>query len=651
MGETILEADDKPPKKEPSERAIVEDAIKKAEVDLEAVKEIHDRAREVLEFAYAEDQWDTKIKEDRKGRPCLTINKLPANADKVEGELRQNKISIKVIPWNGRATQADADVRAGVIRNIEEISDAEYHYVTAGTNAATTCKGVLRAYTRYTDDDTFDQELRVMAIENPLSVVFDSEAKMADKSDANHAFVFDSITRSEYKRRWKGKTPVEFSTDTPKGLESWAKEDEVAIAEYFLKVPTKETLYQIKDAEGNVDIVKEVPEGAEVLDERKLDHFKIEWRLIDGQNVLEGPIEWPGRKYIPLVEVPGKKVNIDGKVKQRGMFNYSIDPQKNYNYSTSSYTETVALAPKSPWLVTGEMVKGYEKIWKEAHAKNFPYLPFNIDPKNPNATPQRQQPGAMPLGMLEERRLAGDEIKDTIGRHEASLGMRSNETSGAAIDARAARSELGDFTYPDNLKRGVRQLGRVLMDAMPRVYDTERLIRIVKDDESEEMVVLNKKIEDGILRDMSAGRYEVKVSVGLHYDSKQAEALDGMMQTLQYSPQTAPMMMDLIAEASTWPNKEKIIKRFKPKEEEDQAQMQQMVQQQAQQMTQQAIEQYKQGPEAQKAMAETKEAEVALQIKQTEAQEAVIQLEIKKAELAKKKQEVLGAVNKRMTGA
>ena len=657
MGDTILEADDKPLKKLPSEKAIVEEAVKQAEKALEAVKDNHDAARKDLKFAFAEDQWDSEIKAQRKGRPCLTINKLPANSDKVEGELRQNKIAIKTIPWNGPASGSTAKVIDGIIRNIEEISDAQYHYVTAGVGAANAGKGVLRVYTRYIDDDTFDQELRIMAVDNPLSVVWDPEAKMPDKSDANYAFVFDTITREEYKRRYPKKTPIEFTKDAPKKIENWSRADDVSIAEYFLKVPVEKTLYQIKLLDGSMDVVDEVPEGVEIVKERKMDGFKIEWRLIDGQNTLEGPIEWAGKKYIPLVEIPGKKVNIDGEIKQRGMFRYAIDSQKMYNYWASTDCEVGALAPKVPWLITGSMVKGYEDIWKKAHLSNYPYLPYNIDPANPNAFPQRQSPGAQGEGMIQQRQLAGDEIKDTIGRHEASLGMRSNETSGKAIQERAARSDLGDFAYSDNLARGVKQIGRILVDAIPSVYDTERLIRLVHDDEREEFVSLNQRMPDGegVLNDLSVGRYEIKVTVGPHYNSRQAEAASGMIEFMQYNPQVGAMIAPEMVEASNWPGREKIAAKLRKamgesENPDDQAAQEAKIQEQVQQAVAQAIEEYKLGPENKKAEAEAREAEA-------QAEEAGVNVQVKRAELAvknaeidKKRQETLAVIEKRRMG-
>ena len=646
MGDTILEADDKPLEKLTDEKDIIERALEQAELALEAVKDNHDSAREDLRFAFAEDQWDADIKEQRKGRPCLTINKLPANADKVEGELRQNKISIKAIPWNGPASSTMAKVRAGVIRNIEEISDAEYHYVTAGVNAANGGKGVLRAYTRYVDDDTFDQELRVMAVDNPLSVVFDENAKAEGKTDANYAFIFDKISRKEHNRRWPDKTPADFTTDMPSNQRAWASEDDVTIAEYFLKVPIKRTLYQI-ETEAGMDVVDKLPEGVEAIRKREVESYKIEWRLIDGKNTLEGPTEWAGKQYIPLVEIPGKKVNIDGEVKQRGMFRYAKDSQKMYNYWASTDCEVGALAPKVPWLITGEMVKGYEDIWKNAHLTNYPYLPYNIDTKNPQATPTRNNPGAQAVGMIQQRQLAGDEIKDTIGRHEAGLGMRSNETSGVAIEKRAARGDLGDFAYPDNLARGVKHLGRILMDAMPSVYDTERLIRLVHEDDREEFVVLNKAMPDGILNDMSVGRYEVKITVGKHYNSRQAEAMESMTQFTQYNPQAGAQIADLIAESSNWPGKEKIAKRLRKAmgidedENNQKAQQERLAaeQEKIKQAVQAALEQYKQGPEAKKAESEAQEAE-------QKALEAKYQAELKKTELARAKGEFAGLIQK-----
>src|SRR5688500_6818393 len=73
-------------------------------------------------------------------------------------------------------------------------------------------------------------------------------------------------------------------------------------------------------------------------------------------------------------------------------------------------------------------------------------------------------------------------MKSFIGIYDASLGARSNETSGRAIMARQREGDVSTFHFIDNLSRAIRHGGRILLDLIPTVYTTERMIRILGED-------------------------------------------------------------------------------------------------------------------------------------------------------------------------
>ena len=653
------------PVKAPTDDAeLMELARKQASRGLEAVRENYDKCIEDLTFAYAEDQWDTDIKNARGAdRPALTINDLPAFSDKVEGTIRRSLPAISVRPVDSKGDVKTANILGGLIRNIENSSEAEIAYTTAGQMGATGGHGVIRVLTEYADDDVFEQNIRIAEIEDPFSVVFDSDAKKKDRSDGLFAFIFSDIHRDSFKERWPNAVAMEFDGDAPIAKGHWAADNTVRIAEWFLKEKVKKTIYQLQDGR----VVDKLEEEDVSVKERKVDGYKIVWRLISGDTVLEGPIDWPGKKYIPLSPVWGKQVNIQGKRHIRGMFRYSKDAQKSFNYWWTAHTEAIALSPKAPYMVTPKMVAGHEKQWRTAHLENYPYMLYNIDPANPNAMPKREMAGTVVAGMTDAIGLAQTAKKDTIGMYEASLGKRSNETSGKAIRERAQQGDLGNYSYIDNLARGIRHIGRILLDVIPNIYDTEREQRILNEDETEEYVVLNQETGDGSkLNDLALGKYDVTMKVGTNSATQRTEAVAEMTELMQYAPSVAPLIADLVAENSDWRGAQKLAKRLRKalppemqEKEEGEGKQEGATPEQVDQMIQgaiqQSIQETLQGLEGQKAQLEiqkeqldVEEAQTKLEQERTKLEGLKIQNQIKQAELGGKEESIKETVKQMM---
>jgi hypothetical protein len=170
---------------------------------------------------------------------------------------------------------------------------------------------------------------------------------------------------------------------------------------------------------------------------------------------------------------------------------------------------------------------------------------------------------------MSEIQLASEDMKQTTGIYDASLGAQSNETSGVAIRARQTEAAAANSIYADNLSKAVVHTGDILVSMIPRVYDTQRIIRILGQDGQEKAEIINAMIiENGQeipVNDLTKGKYAVRISVGPSYQSKKQEASEGMMAFMQAMPQTAPLIADLIASAQDWPDDihEKVAQRLR----------------------------------------------------------------------------------------
>ena len=535
-----------------------------------------------------DDQWPSQVKEARveEQRPCLTLNKLNQYIDKVVGDQRQNRPAIKVrsIGKKSPTTKLSnaentknydvAQVLDGLIRHIENTSQADIAKDTAFDHAVGNGFGYFRVTTDYVDDDVFEQKLSVRRIPNPFSVYFDPSAQELTREDAQYAFLTSFVAKEEYQRRWPNAGGGgDISAGVGDWVNNWFKGDDVRVAEYFRKVPTQKVLVSLSDGrvvehDTDFDMVKDelAAMGVTPVRTRKVKTHKIQWMLLSGYEMLEGPIDWPG-KYIPIIPVLGKELWSEGQLYYRSLIRHSKDAQRMYNYWRTASVELVALAPKVPYIVADDQVQNYLNIWKTANTKSHAYLPYNARSKaNP---PKRERLPEIPTGAVNEALTANDDIKGTIGMYDASIGARSNEVSGKAINAREKQGDTMSYPFMDNLMTAVEYEGRILIDLIPKIYDTERMIRILNPDGEEDEVLINQTVVDEDtgkpvdINDITLGKYDIVAKVGPSFATQRIEAVESMTAFAQAVPDLAVIMSDLMAGNMDWPGADQIAERFK----------------------------------------------------------------------------------------
>lgn len=535
-------------------------ALKRYSEAFDAFKENREVMKDDQRFLSG-DQWPTEIRESRENakRPIQTINRLPAFIDQVVGDARQNKPTIRVHPAEDGDNDI-ADIYNGLIRSIETESNADYAYDTAIEHTAGHGFGAWRIDSEYVSEDSFDQNIVIRRIVDPLNVLFDPAAIQPDYSDAEYVFVLESMPRKTFEAKWPKATLSAFeSGDLARG---WSSGDNVQVAEYWYKEYTPFTLYLLSD--GSVSEDKDAAEAMGLVAQREAKKVKVCMHILSGAEILESKEDYDG-VYLPIVGVQGKESLVDGKRTLRGITRFAKDPQRMYNYWRTLDTEAKALTPRSPVLVTLEQITGNEKDWVKALQGNLPYLPYNAVPDAP--VPNRLNAGMADASFERGALLAVDEMKSTTGIHSASLGETSNETSGRAILARQREGDTSTFAYIDNLSRAIRYSGRVLLDLIPKRYNTARVIQVMGEDGSRKLMKINQqsRAPDGtpkIENDLTAGRYDLVVNVGPSYATKRIESAESMISFVQAVPAAAGLISDLIAKNMDWPGAEAIEKRL-----------------------------------------------------------------------------------------
>ena len=517
-------------------------------------------------------------------RPCLTINKLPQHVRQVTNEQRQNRPAGKVIPVDDKADVEMAEIFDGMVRHIEYISDADVAYDTACDNQVTYGEGYVRILTKYCDDNTFEQDIIIGRVRNTFSVYMDPSIQDPCGADAEWCFITEDIPMEDFERMFPDAEPISSITMRGVGdtaMSQWINRETVRIAEYFYKEYTKKKLNlypgNITAFDGSREAEQAEMMGLPVLRQREVDVAQVKWVKTNGYEILEEQ-DWPG-KHIPVVRVIGNEFEVDGRLYVSGLVRNAKDAQRMYNYWVSQEAEMLALAPKAPFIGYGGQFEGYETQWKTANTNNWPYLEVNPDVTDGQGgmlpLPQRAAPPMASPGLLQAKLGAADDIKSATGQYDSSLGAQSNERSGRAILAREKQGDTGTYHYIDNLARAVRYVTRQLIDLIPKIYDTERVARIIGMDGETKNVRINpmqpepvREIRDetGIVLEKiynpAVGKYDVRVTTGPSYMTKRQEAMDAMSQILQANPDLWQVAGDLFVKNMDWPGAQEISKRL-----------------------------------------------------------------------------------------
>jgi hypothetical protein len=621
------------------DETILETAQRRFKLAAEAEMEIRKLAIDDLKFRAGE-QWPDEIKTQRDidHRPCLTINRLPQFLRQITNDQRQNRPSIKVNPVDSKATEETAEVLEGMIRHIEYQSNASIAYDTAFDGVATHGFGYFRIITGYASPDSFDQEIKIKRIKNPFNVYLDPAAQEPDGSDANWGFVVDQMSKDEFKAQFKNAklSAMDDWESVGDTLEDWVQKDGARVADYYYKVNQKTKIYLMSD--GSVVPEKEMPsalpEGITVVDERTTTIPKVMWCKICGTEILE-ETEWLGT-WIPIVPAYGDEIIIEGRRILEGVIRHAKDSQRMYNYWASAETETISLAPKAPFIGAEGQFEGHETAWKSANTKNQPFLEYK--PKDIAGTalpaPQRNVIEPPVQAITNARSMAAEDLKATTGIYDPSLGNRDADQSGIAIQRLNNQSQTSNFHLIDNFARSLRHAGRIIVELIPKIYDSAQAVRIINADDTQEMVLINQMFQKGqkvMSHDLDLGRYDVTVSTGPSYQTKRQEAVASMMDLTKAYPNIVQIAGDLLVKNMDWPGSDEIAERLKktlpPGLQQDDdgeqpqipPQAQQMImqfRQQNQQLTQ-ALNQLNQVIETKKLELESKER-IALKEMETE---------------------------------
>ena len=540
------------------------DMRKEYEADLLFDKTNRDQAIDDKKFAAGE-QWDPIVLEQRKGLPCLIINNIPQFTAQLVGDWRESRKAIKVVPSNDEDVDI-ASVRGDLIRTIEMQSRADRVYDNAFESLVQCGDGALRVSVEYARDDVFDQDLFLRPVEDALSVVWSRFSSDPTGRDSRRCYVEDRVPIKEFKRKWPKITPSDLSdvSETFEGVEltNWVDKDSYKVVEYWRLIERQRLMALFEN--GKVFEINQ--SNQEELVERYGPPVKtrVSWcsyaqmHLCTAFAILSGPFEYKLNR-LPIIRMSGRIVNINGRRVRYGLVRFLKDPIRLKNFWRSMAAEQLGYAPKATWIAPESAVEGREKAFRNGASSRDKLLVYNDGAEAP---PQLIPPPPIQDALLNEAAINAQDMKDVTGIHDASLGIRSNETSGRAIQARQREGDIASLTFYDNASAAVLEAGDVINQLIPQIYDGTRVIRTIGEDETVKFIRINDPMDPNSI-DMAVGMFDVALSTGTSYTTRRVEAAQAMMDAIQVWPNLMTVAGDLVAKAQDWPGADKLAERLK----------------------------------------------------------------------------------------
>lgn len=519
-----------------------------------------------LRFSAGE-QWDPVVLLQRKSLPCLVINTIPQFTAQLVGDWRESRKAIKVIPSNDEDTDV-ADVREDLVRNIEMQSRADRSYDQAFESMIQCGDGAFKVTVEYARDDVFDQDIYIRPIEDVLATVWDRFSVDPTGRDARRVFVDDRIPKDEFTRKWPqaagGANLLEVDKIDRVTMAGWMDEESYRVTEYWRMVEREKTLalfsngkmYEIDDSNMEDMIERNgTPTKTRVVWCRYAQmHYCTGWAI------LAGPYEYRMNR-LPIIRMSGRIVNVAGRRVRYGLVRFMKDPSRLKNFWRSIAAEQLGYAPKAQWLATQSAVEGRQEAFRRAHLTRDPLLIVN-DEAIIGQNIQRIEPPQPQAAIFQEVAMNTQDMKDVSGIQDASLGMRSNETSGKAIMNRQHEGDIASQTYYDNADAALLEAGDVINQLIPQIYDGTRVVRLIGHDESIKFQRINDPMDPHSI-DLGSGMFDVALTTGASYTTRRVEAADAMMNAIQVWPELMSIAGDLVVKAQDWPGAEELSDRLK----------------------------------------------------------------------------------------
>lgn len=483
---------------------------------------------------------------------------------KLVAEMRRNPIDVRFRPKDGKDPDA-ADILMGMHRTDMQNNTARTSINIAVREQIEGGVGAWRLCTEYEDQDptSNNQVIRREPIHGACShVIWDSNSKQIDKSDAKHCTVISALSKSGWedfaeKHGLDDDEMPSFQSPNDDWVFPWITQDTINVAEYYEVEEKAETVFIYQDPitgepssyfKADIkDVIDELAEAGMVkIAERKIKRCRVYKSIISSVAILKDRQLIAG-EYIPIVPVFGEWGFVEDKEVYEGVVRLTKDGQRLRNMIMSFNADTVARTPKKKPFFYAEQIAGYEFMY--SGDDDYPYYMMNrtdesgtdlpISPLAYMENPEVPQANAY---MLEAATNAVKEVATMGVGAEAAGGQVAFDT----VNQLNQRADLETFVFQDNLATAMRRDGQIYQSMINDVYDIPRSVTVTAEDGSEQTIELMTQVVDyqtgnSVVMNDVRGRYDVYTDVGPSFQSMKEQNRAEIGELLGKVPPQAPV--------------------------------------------------------------------------------------------------------------
>ncbi|MBF1995631.1 portal protein [Serratia symbiotica] len=537
---------------------------------------------------------------------------------KLVAEMRQNPIDVLYRPKDNADPNA-ADTLMGMYRTDMRHNTAKIAINVAVREQIEAGVGAWRLVTDYEDQDptSNNQVIRRLPIHEAAShVIWDSNARQLDKSDARHVTIINAMTLDGWKAfaDENGFDPdviPDFQDPDTSWLFPWLTKDVVYVGEFYEVEEKKETVFIYQDPltgepvsyfkRDIADALTTLAErGYEKIAERKVKRCRVYKSIITASGILKSR-ELIAGEHLPIIPVYGEWGFANDKEVYEGVVRLTKDGQRLRNMIMSFNADIVARTPQKKPFFWPEQIAGYEHMY--SGQEDYPYYLLNRTDEHGGDIPPQ------PLGYMDNPEVPQAnaymlEAATSAVKEVATLGVDS-EAAGSnvafdTVNQLNMRADLETYVFQDNLATAMRRDGEVYASMVNDIYDVSRPVLVTLPDGSEKSVQLLAQVVDYqtgsvvTLNDIR-GRYETYTDVGPSFQSMKNQNRTEIQELLGKVPQGTPEFQMLLLQYFTlldgkgveimreYANKQLVLMGLKqPESEEEQQALMQAQQQQGQ---------------------------------------------------------------------
>lgn len=603
---------------------------------------------------------------------------------KLVAEMRQNPIDVLYRPKDGAAPDS-ADTLMGMYRTDMRHNSAKIAVNIAVREQIEAGYGAWRIVTEHEDQDptSNNQVIRRIPIHEASShVIWDSNSKLMDKSDAKHVTVIQPLSIAGWESfaadyGFDADNLPDFQSPDSNWLFPWLNKDVVYVGEFYEVEEKKETVFIYQDPFGGEpvsyfkrdinDVIDELAESGMVkVGERKVKRCRVYKTILTSSTILKSR-ELIAGEHLPIVPVYGEWGFAGDKEVFEGVVRLTKDGQRLRNMIMSFNADTVARTPKKKPFFWPEQISGYEHMY--SGTDDYPYYLVNRTDENNGDLP------AQPIAYMENPEVSQAsaymlEAATNAVKEVSQLGVDSDAANGQVafdtVNQLNMRADLSTYVFQDNLATAMRRDGQIYASMVNDIYDVPRTVMTTLPDGSEKDVQLMSEVIDYqtgqsvVLNDVR-GRYETYTDVGPSFQSMKSQNRAEILELLGKVPQGTPEFQMLMLQYFTlldgkgveimreYANKQLVTMGLKKPETPEEIQMVQQAQQQPQEPSPEMVQ--AQGvlltgqADLQKAQNDQARIQVDAYKAQTDAQVAAAKVvEILASADSTKKQDVISAL-------